>query len=115
MRWNARQMRCHRRHFREMGNTMGRANAARWIIGIVILAAFGVALWFATRPPPLTIQGEVSADRVDISPRVSGRVAKLNANVGSNVEQGATIAELDSPQLVAALAAARASLGVAKA
>ena len=97
------------------GTAMGRSNAVRWVIGLVILIAFGVTLWFATRPPPLTIQGEVSANRVDISPRVSGRVAKLNTDVGDNVERGATIAELDSPQLVAALAAAHAALGVAKA
>ena len=94
---------------------MGRSNAVRWIIGIVVLAAFGVALWFATRPPPLTIQGEVSANRVDISPRVSARVSKLNADVGDSVARGAVIAELESPQLVAALAAARAALSVAKA
>jgi HlyD family secretion protein len=99
-----------------MGNMMGRLNAAvRWIIGIVVLAAFGVALWFATQPPPLTIQGEVSSNRVDISPRVSARVHKLNADVGDNVERGAVIAELESPELVAALTAARAALGVAKA
>ncbi len=94
---------------------MARSNAVRWIIGIVILAAFGVTLWLATRPPPLTIQGEVSSNRVDISPRVSARVSKLNADVGDNVERGAVIAELESPQLVAALAAARAALSVAKA
>jgi HlyD family secretion protein len=98
-----------------MGNMMGRSNAVRWIIGVVILAAFGVTLWFATRPPPLTIQGEVSSNRVDISPRVSARVSKLNVDVGDNVERGAVIAELESPQLVAALAAARAALSVAKA
>jgi HlyD family secretion protein len=89
--------------------------AVRWITGIVILGAFGVALWLATRSPPLTIQGEVSADRVDISPRVSGRVNKLGANVGDMVKPGVMIAELDSPQLVAALAAARAALAVARA
>jgi HlyD family secretion protein len=94
---------------------MGRSNALRWIIGIVILAAFGVTLWFATKPPPLTIQGEVTANRVDISPRVSARVSKLNADVGDNVQRGTVIAELDSPEAAAALIAARAALSVAKA
>jgi HlyD family secretion protein len=87
----------------------------RWIIGAGALAALGTALWFATRPPPLTVQGEVSADRVDISPRVSGRIARLGAMVGDTVQQGTVIAELESPQFVAALAAAQASLGVARA
>ena len=45
--------------------------SVRWLIGAIVVAAFGAMLWLATRPPPLTIQGEVSADRVDISPRVA--------------------------------------------
>jgi HlyD family secretion protein len=94
---------------------MARGKDLRWIIGAVVLVAFGLVLWLATRPPPLTVQGEVSSDRVDISPRVAGRVAKLGANVGDIVERGAVIAELESPQLAAALIAARAALSVAKA
>jgi HlyD family secretion protein len=94
---------------------MARVKDLRWIIGAVVLVAFGLVLWLATRPPPLTVQGEVSSDRVDISPRVAGRVAKLGANVGDTVERGAVIAELESPQLAAALIAARAALSVAKA
>jgi HlyD family secretion protein len=83
----------------------------RWLVGLVVVAAFGVMLWLATRSPPLTIQGEVSADRVDVSSRVAGRIAVLKADVGDTVESGSVLAELDSPQLVAA----RANLAVAKA
>jgi HlyD family secretion protein len=79
------------------------------------LFALGTLLWFATRPPPLTVQGEVSVNRVDISPRVSGRVLKLPVNVGDTVGRGVLLAELESPQLAAALIAARAALAVAKA
>ncbi len=88
---------------------------ARWLIGTVVVAAFGVMLWLATRPPPLTIQGEVSADRVDISPRVAARIATLKVDVGDTVEKGAVLAEMESPQLVAARLGARAALAVAKA
>jgi HlyD family secretion protein len=87
----------------------------RWLIGLGAIAALGTTLWFATRPPPLTIQGEVSADRVDISPRVSGRIAMLGPAVGDTVQLGAVIAKLDSPQLIATLDGAKAALGVAKA
>lgn len=86
-----------------------------WIIGIGALASLLIVLHLATRPPPLTIQGEVSADRVDISPRVSGRIVQLNAAVGDTVEKGAVMATLDNPQLSAALLAAEAALAVAKA
>src|SRR5262249_294316 len=72
----------------------------RWLIGLIVVAAFGVMLWLATRQPPLTVQGEVSADRVDISPRVAARIITLKANVGDTVEKGAVLAELESPQLL---------------
>lgn len=82
---------------------------------IVVLAALGSLLWFATRPPPLVIQGEVSANRIDISARVAGRVAKLNTDVGQMVKKGAVVVELESPQLDAARLAADASVAVARA
>lgn len=94
---------------------MHRLGLIRWGVGIIVLAALALLLWFATRPPPLTVQGEVTANRVDVSARVSGRVIKLGADVGDTVEQGKVIAELESPELIAALGAVRAALGVAKA
>ncbi|MFB9952898.1 HlyD family secretion protein [Rhizobium puerariae] len=87
----------------------------RSIAGIVCLGALGALLWYATLPPPLVVQGEVSANRVDISPRVSGRIAALNADVGDVVRRGDVIAELESPQLVAALHMAQAALTVSEA
>ncbi len=84
-------------------------------IGAAGIAGLAVLLWFATRPPGLIVQGEVSTDRVDVSPRVSGRIAVLNADVGSVVKKGAVIAELESPQLASAMLAAQAALAVAKA
>ncbi|KAA1176514.1 HlyD family secretion protein [Rhizobium tropici] len=88
---------------------------ARVLIGLAVLIGLGALLWIATRPPPLIVQGEVSANRVDISPRVSGRIAKLNADVGDNVKTGTVIAELESPQLVAGLHMTEAALAVAEA
>ncbi|MGZ2409262.1 HlyD family secretion protein [Rhizobium ruizarguesonis] len=87
----------------------------RPVIALAVLAALGILLWFATRPPPLIVQGEVSANRVDISPRVSGRIAKLNVDVGDNVEAGTVIAALESPELTAALHMSQAALSVSQA
>src|SRR5258708_29511171 len=89
--------------------------SVRWLIGVVVVAAFATMLWLATRPPPLIIQGEVSADRVDISPGVAARIVTVKADVGDTVERGAVMAELESPQLVAARLAAQATLAVARA
>src|SRR5262249_31864416 len=91
------------------------ARNLRWIVGVLLIAGVAVVLWLATPPPPPPVEGEVSGDRVDISPGVAGRVVKLKADVGDTVERGVVIAELESPQLGAALVAARAALGVAKA
>ncbi|WP_347952068.1 efflux RND transporter periplasmic adaptor subunit [Bradyrhizobium sp. CER78] len=87
----------------------------RWTVLAAALLGLGTFLWFATRPPPLTVQGEVSASRVDVSPRVNGRVAELRLDVGDTVDRGVLLAQLDSPQLKAALISARAQLAVAKA
>jgi HlyD family secretion protein len=87
----------------------------RWVVLAGALLGLGSFLWFATRPPPLTVQGEVSANRVDVSPRVNGRVVEWHFDVGETPDKGAVLAELDSPQLKASLISARAALAVAKA
>ncbi|MGO4449836.1 HlyD family secretion protein [Phyllobacterium sp. TAF24] len=92
-----------------------KSSALRASIGVAALVALAIVLWFATRPPALSVQGEVTANRVDLSPRVAGRIAKLAVNVGDNVKQNDVIAELESPELAAGLLAARAALNVAKA
>ena len=72
----------------------------RWLIGAVVVAAFGTMLWLATRPPPLTVQGEVSADRVDISPRVAGAGRHAEVRTSATPSSAARcMAELESPQL----------------
>ncbi len=88
---------------------------ARLLASIAIVVALGAALWFATRPPALTVQGEVDATRADVSARVSGRVHELMADVGDTVEPGAVVARLQNPQLEASLAVAEAALVTAQA
>ncbi|MGB3899521.1 MAG: biotin/lipoyl-binding protein [Mesorhizobium sp.] len=86
-----------------------------WLLAILVIAALGVLLWFATRPPPLVVQGEVAANRIDVSARAAGKVARLSADVGDDVEADAVLVELESPELKAALAVAEASVAVARA
>jgi len=95
-----------------MGNAI---RVARGIAVLGVSVGIAYAVWVSTRPGPLIVQGEVTAERVDISPRVSGRVAKLNVDVGARIERGAVIAELENPQLVATLETARAALAVSRA
>ncbi|MBE9604701.1 efflux RND transporter periplasmic adaptor subunit [Acetobacteraceae bacterium H6797] len=82
---------------------------------LACLGGLGTLLWFATRPPPLLVQGEVSADRVDVSPRVSGRVREITVEAGDDLRQRQVIAQLENPQLATALIAAEAAVAVARA
>lgn len=94
---------------------MTKRNAIGTVSLIVVVAVIALVFWFSTRPADLTIQGEVSANRTDVSARTSGRVAALKVDVGDTVQVGDVLAELSSPQLQAALEAAQAGLEVAKA
>src|SRR6185437_7758375 len=55
-----------------------------------------------------------SSDSVSLSPQVSGRITKLNVEVGSQVKAGDDVAELDQTTLQAQVAQAQASLDAAK-
>lgn len=81
----------------------------------LLVALVIAAVWWATRPGPLLIQGEVAAPRVDVSARISGRVMRIEADLGQRVEEGQSLAKLSNPQLVAAHAAAASGLRVARA
>ncbi|MGO9358601.1 MAG: HlyD family secretion protein [Xanthobacteraceae bacterium] len=87
----------------------------RYAILIAALATIAVAFWLAIRPQPLIVQGEVEATRVDLAPRVTGRVEQLNADVGDTAKAGKVVVKLGSPQLLASLVSAEAALLVAKA
>lgn len=86
------------------------------LLVLAVLAGLVIgAVWWATRPGPLLIQGEVAAPRVDVSARTSGRVTRIEADLGQRVEGGQLLAELSNPQLVTAHAAAASGLEVARA
>ncbi|MFC3612729.1 HlyD family secretion protein [Lutimaribacter marinistellae] len=80
---------------------------------VLAVAAGGYVVWAASAPPTLLIQGEVEATRIDLSPRVPGRVADVSVDFGDRVENGDLLVQLESPQLQAGLAEARAALAVA--
>ncbi len=87
--------------------------AFRLMLIVVGVVGGVVGLWFVDGKAPLVVQGEVEATRVDLAPRVSGRVRTLRVDIGGRVKTGDVIIELESPQLQAALAVAEAALAVA--
>lgn len=80
---------------------------------IIIALITSVSIWYASRPVPLTIQGEFHAKHVQVAAKVPGTVEKLYAVEGSSVKKGDMIAKIDSPTLRAkesqALAAVKAA------
>jgi HlyD family secretion protein len=99
--------------------TDSKYSARKALLPFVLLAALALvvagAVWWVTRPGPVLIQGEVAAPRVDVSARVSGRVAEVSADLGHRVEAGVRLVTLSNPQLVTAYAAAASGLEVARA
>jgi HlyD family secretion protein len=90
-----------------------------WPRAVVVAALFagviGLAIWYLVKPEPLLVQGEAESTRIDISARVSGRLAKIAVSRGENVAAGATLLVIDNPELMAELREAKAEKTVADA
>src|SRR5215469_16163623 len=93
----------------------GRVDPRAIIIGVLFAAIIGLAIWYLARPEPLLVQGEVESTRVDMAARVSGRLAKIAVARGQDIAAGATLVEIDNPELVAQLHEAYAEKKVADA
>jgi HlyD family secretion protein len=79
-----------------------------------ILAGGGYLLWtskMAGRTPAglASANGRIEVERVDIAAKLAGRVADIRVREGDFVEKNSVIAHLDTAELLAQLAAAKAS------
>lgn len=79
-------------------------------VGLILLAYFG-----RSRVPQLPddivqANGRIEVERVDIASKVAGRVAEIRVREGDYVEKGTVIVRMDTSELQAQLAFARASL-----
>ena len=87
------------------------------VFGGIVLLVLGVAVggFVFWEPAPELIQGEAEATEVRISGKVPGRIASFLVNEGDRVEEGDTVAILDSPEVMAKYAQARAAEDAAEA
>jgi HlyD family secretion protein len=85
------------------------------VVTLIILAILGLSVWYLSVPTSLLIQGEADSTRIDIAARVDGRVLKIPALRGQNVDAGAVLLQIDNPELLAKLQEAIAAKGVAEA
>jgi HlyD family secretion protein len=77
----------------------------------VIFIVAAVAYYFTTpRGSDIPLIGVVDGNEVIVSPQITGRIINLTVDEGTAVRKGQLIAELDSKELEASLAAAKANV-----
>lgn len=81
----------------------------------VAAAAGGYAYWRADEaarvPTGLArANGRIEVERVDVAAKFAGRIAELTVDEGAPVEKGAVLVRLDTSEVVAQLAAAKAAV-----
>ena len=77
----------------------------------VIFIVAAVAYYFTTpRGSDIPLIGVVDGNEVIVSPQITGRIIDLTVDEGTAVKKGQLIAELDSKELEASLAAAKANV-----
>ena len=84
-------------------------------VAVLMLTVGGYFYWSYTmtaRTPQglATANGRVEVERVDIAAKIPGRVAEIRVKEGDTVEKGKAIARLDTAELLAQLAGAKASV-----
>lgn len=83
------------------------------IVAAALIVLLGASFWpwrSGKEQAVIRASGTIEATQVIISPKVSGRICALNVDEGSVVGPGDVIAQLDTNELGAQVAAARAAL-----
>jgi len=82
---------------------------------IAVILVIAIAGYFVSRPKALVIQGEAEATEYRISGKVPGRIEEFYVRAGQSVHAGDTLVNIDSPEVRAKLAQAKAAVAAAQA
>lgn len=85
------------------------------LLAVVVVAFLAWGLWKAFTPQPLPLQGQIEAQEINVSSKVPGRVGTVHVHLGQTVKAGDLLFELDSPEVAAKIAQARAAEAAASA
>jgi len=85
------------------------------LLGVAVVAFLAWGLWKAFTPQPLPLQGQIEAQEINVSSKVPGRVGTVHVHLGQTVKAGDLLFELDSPEVAAKIAQARAAEAAASA
>ena len=82
------------------------------LIGVAALVAIVLTIsvvgYIVSRPQPVVIQGEAEATEYRISGKVPGRIEEFRGTEGQKVKKGDTLVIIDSPEIRAKMAEAKA-------
>ncbi|MCO6565041.1 MAG: efflux RND transporter periplasmic adaptor subunit [Apibacter sp.] len=82
---------------------------------IIIVAIIGLSIWFMNKPIQATIQGQVDATQINVSPKIAGRLEQVLIKEGDMVKEGDLLAVLSTPELDAKLVQAESAKAAAEA
>ncbi len=85
------------------------------LVGAALLAFVIWGFWRAAQPPVPYFQGQMEARETDVAGKVPARIAQVHVKEGQQIEAGALLVELDSPEVRAKLAQAEAARDAAQA
>ena len=89
------------------------------LIGVAALVAIVLTIsvvgYIVSRPQPIVIQGEAEATEYRISGKVPGRIEEFRGTEGQKVKKGDTLVIIDSPEIRAKMAEAKAAKTAAEA
>lgn len=89
------------------------------LIGVTALVAIVLTIsvvgYIVSRPQPVVIQGEAEATEYRISGKVPGRIEEFRGTEGQKVKKGDTLVIIDSPEIRAKMAEAKAAKTAAEA
>jgi HlyD family secretion protein len=88
---------------------MKKNNVLVLIALIVILGVLTLVGWFAYRPAPMMLQGQVEATEVKVASKLVGRIEQKRVRKGMDVKTGDTLIVLQSPEVEAKMQQAQAA------
>lgn len=87
--------------------------AAVAVAAVLLFIVWG--FWRSTQPAAPYFQGQMEARETEIAPKVTARIAKVHVTEGQRIQPGDLLVEIDSPEVQAKLAQARAARDAARA
>lgn len=87
--------------------------AAVAVAAVLLFIVWG--FWRSAQPAAPYFQGQMEARETEIAPKVTARIAKVHVTEGQRIQPGDLLVEMDSPEVQAKLAQARAARDAARA